>query len=392
MSSSPSRPTLPPLRSQPPTGARQTPVLKVPKKRKQTHVPPPPIPQWALASRPAAPVAVQTLSSRPAQRQVGATGTGLSGGPWKEEEIHATTDKPPILPPPQATEEASLRTPSGPAYTARPTALVASSPSRATLRDNRTPGPEILPATAPVQFPGKDNRGPQRGRPKGSRKRTNAPADLLERPRPKRVEARPDYRVRKKRGQHSKNPAKPSSSPSSPRDVYDKLEPSFVQFLCEWGGCRAELDSFVKLKKHIVVAHGEEVRETKRCKWGKCSHLDEDADVDAAPIIFASVEDLLSHATSHHLDPILWHMGDGRHGHGIVTKDSPVEYATYLFWNGCQATPSIRHQKVETLADLRERQRRLRKILDQAYANAPTVAESDLEGFAEEEPFPSALS
>lgn len=78
-------------------------------------------------------------------------------------------------------------------------------------------------------------------------------------------------------------------------------------------------------------------------------------------------------------------MGDGRHGRGIVANDQAVEYEAYLFWNGYQATPSVRHQKLETVAEMRERQRKLKDILDQAYANAPAVEESDLEDSAEEE-------
>lgn len=145
------------------------------------------------------------------------------------------------------------------------------------------------------------------------------------------------------------------------------------------------MDNFAKLKKHIVVAHGEEVRGNKRCRWGKCSHLSNPVGVNAAPRIFASVEDLLCHTDACHLIPILWHMGDGRHGQGIVTNDQSVEYAAYLFWNGHQATPSVRHQKLETVAEMRERQRKLKDILDQAYANAPVVEESDLEDSADEE-------
>lgn len=376
MSSSSSRPVLPPLRSNPPTSAQRSAVSSGPQQRKVTHIPPPPIPQWALATRPAVAAAVHPSSIEP-------TDAGPPrGGGGEEEETHPTT-KSPILPPPQATIQASQRTPSGLEQTTRPTALLASASVRGSPRI-RTPDPKILPVTTSAGHPGPDSRGPLRGRPKGSKNRKAlVPSDSSKRPRPKRVDARPDYRVRKTREQQPKRSAR-SSSPS-PRDVYDKLEPLFLQFFCEWEGCRAELDSFTKLKKHIVVAHGGEVRGNKRCKWGKCSHPSDEASMTTLPKVFDLVEDLLSHVDSRHLNPILWHMGDGRHGHGIVTNDASKEYhPAYLFWNGYQVTPSVQHQQLEAAAEMRERQRKLRQILDQAYANAPAIAEGDLEDYAEE--------
>lgn len=349
--------------TKPPTRAYQLPVssasaLPPPSNhRRVTHIPPPPIPQWALASR-------LLSNSAPAQRPLPAT------------DGRAT---PPILPahPPQ--------TPSGLEHPTRPTALLSTTPSRGSLHPRIAgPSPEIPRTTAPVEHTGPDSRGRrERGRSKGSKNRTDAPADLLARPRPKRVEARPDYRVRKKREKYPKKRQFRSPSPT-PREIYDGLDPLFVHFICEWEGCRAELDSFAKLKKHIVVAHGDQLRGTKQCRLGKCSHLNDDAtDMAALPRVFASVEDLLCHLDSCHLDPILWQTGDGRHGHGILTKEPPTqEYAPYLFWNGYQATPSIRDQKFETKAELRERQRKLDNIIAQALANAPLV-ENDLEDIEE---------
>lgn len=156
--------------------------------------------------------------------------------------------------------------------------------------------------------------------------------------------------------------------------------------MCEWQGCPAELDSFAKLKKHIVVAHGRDVRATKQCRWGKCGHLNGAVDMNSTLEKYPSVQHLLRHVDLCHLDPILWHMGDGRHGHGIVTKHCPEGFEGYLFRNGCQVTPSVQHQKFETLAELRERERKVEITRARAYANAPAVEESDLEDSAEEEP------
>lgn len=330
--------------SKPPTRAHQSHASSASTNRKETHIPPP-IPQWALARRPVQPVQ-----------------------------------------PPQATEQFTAQTPSHRVQPTQSTAWpLASSPSASPRSRSAAAG--IPPAPTPVATSGLDSRGHQRGRPKGSKNRADAPAGLFGGPRPRRVEARPNYRLKKKR---ARQPRKPSASPSpSPRDVYDKLELLFVRFFCEWDCCRAELDSFAKLKKHIVVAHGDEVRAVKQCRWGKCTRLSDAAGVHAVHNLFPSVAELLDHVSSRHLDPILWQIGDGRHGQSIVTNDRPVEHEAYLFRNGHQVTPSIRHQKLETRAELRERQRKLRDTLDLAYANAPLVEESDLGDFDDAEPLPN---
>lgn len=284
---------------------------------------------------------------------------------------------------------------------------MSSSPSRAALlsswprppKETPVPPPPIpawalanRPAVQPPPPPppaAADDPGRPRGRRKGSRNNadTTSSTDLLDKPRPKRVDERPNYRLKKTRDKNPKKPSRPTSP--SPRDVYDALVPTFVHFLCEWQGCRAQLDSFAKLKKHIVVAHGAEVRVTKQCRWAKCGgHIDAAAVVDDAvdpatattPEKHLSVQHLLRHVDRCHLDPMLWHMGDGRRGRGVVAKHAPEEGAEgYLFRNGSQVTPSVQQQEFETWAELRERQRKVEVTNARAYANAPAVEEGDLE-------------
>ncbi|KAK7740809.1 hypothetical protein SLS53_005278 [Cytospora paraplurivora] len=209
----------------------------------------------------------------------------------------------------------------------------------------------------------------QRGRPKGSKNETNSLTPPLDRPRTRRVQARPDYRIRRVR---ERQPDAPLRAPSpTPRDFYDRVQPHFPQFMCEWAGCKAILNNTTNLRKHVGIVHGQEARETLCCSWGKCGR-DDSTGVFSA---FASIEGLEDHLETLHLESIKWRVGDGRRGQGIVLKESALGDTSYLLWNGRQVTPSIRNQKIETPAEWRTRKNRLRNFLLKSALNAPSDSE-----------------
>ncbi|ROW16504.1 hypothetical protein VPNG_02895 [Cytospora leucostoma] len=210
----------------------------------------------------------------------------------------------------------------------------------------------------------------QHGRPKGSKNETNSLTPLVDRPRPRRVQARPDYRIRRIRERQ------PNAPLGTPRDCYDLVEPHFPQFMCEWTGCKAILNNTTNLRKHVGIVHGQEARETLCCSWGKCGR-DDSIGVFSA---FASIEGLEDHLQTLHLDSIKWHLGDGRRGQGIVLDESALGDTSYLFWNGRQVTPSIRNQKIETPAEWRARKDRVRNFLLEVALNASSESEDTESG------------
>ncbi|ROW10169.1 hypothetical protein VMCG_01853 [Cytospora schulzeri] len=214
-----------------------------------------------------------------------------------------------------------------------------------------------------------DSQHLHRGRPRGSKNDKAASSSLIDRPRPRRVETRPDYRIRRIRERHSELPPKPPSP--TPRTFYDHTQPRFLQFKCEWTGCKAVLNNVANLRKHVGIVHGQEARDTLCCSWGKCGRDDSTGVLS----IFASIDDLDVHLRTLHLESVKWHLGDGRLGKGLVVKDSGMGDTSYLYSSGKQVTPSITNQRTETLAELRARKERLREILLKTALNAPSDSE-----------------
>lgn len=225
-----------------------------------------------------------------------------------------------------------------------------------------------------------------RSRPRGN-DRIPPPSIPVDRTRPRRVEKMPDYRIpRMREAAREANPNRQPRAPSpTPRDIYDKIQPEFVQFLCEWHGCQAVLNNLRKLKKHVGVAHGLEARNTLRCRWGTCGQFEEGE--LATPVVFGTIWELDAHVESRHMVSVMWHKGDGRNGRGVVVH-SATEYPQYLFCNGVQITPSVKYQKTETLAEWRARKEKLKEL----YAHLATDAEidSDSEDPDEDIDIPSA--
>lgn len=137
--------------------------------------------------------------------------------------------------------------------------------------------------------------------------------------RPRRNLKRPNYKIPPLL---ESSPAPPSSpdvpcgvSSPTPREIYDRIQPKFIEYPCKWSGCQASLNNLETLQKHFRIVHAEEARDTLRCRWGACG--------TGTPRAYESVHDLGYHFDASHLTPLKWRLGDGQKGHGIVAK-APV--------------------------------------------------------------------
>jgi hypothetical protein len=169
----------------------------------------------------------------------------------------------------------------------------------------------------------------------------------------------------KRRGRVPKQPS------PSPRTVYDRIEPKFVRFICEWSKCKAQLHNMVTLRKHIDVVHCRTVPFI--CEWRKCAN-------QIPPPNFQSIDELKSHIEKQHLTPFVWHVGDGpavgcvMGPLGIVADGNP----DYLMdKQGNQVTPSIRNQEVEDFITWRNNRRKLRELLLRRDQNPSNMGDDD---------------
>lgn len=183
--------------------------------------------------------------------------------------------------------------------------------SRSDLPDSGPAGPDSdscdstivrLPSCSPP-VPETDSQVRQRGSP-----------DPVLVSRPRRVLKRPDYRIPPLFESSPDPPSSPEPPPRlpspTPRDMYNKTQPKFIQYPCEWNGCKASLNNLETLQKHIRIVHGKEARDTLRCGWGICG--------TNTPRMYESLEDLETHFESFHLEPLKWRLGDGHKSHGAV--------------------------------------------------------------------------
>ncbi|KAK3397308.1 hypothetical protein B0T20DRAFT_254508 [Sordaria brevicollis] len=221
-------------------------------------------------------------------------------------------------------------------------------------------------------------------------------------------------------GEHKRRGRPPKKPHELPREIFSKLEPRYLRFLCEWEGCPAELHNFETLRKHVLVVHGDyrqprrpypssehaqqQHQEPKTCKWASCRnkrlHLPTKFDFEA-------------HVDENHLIPFLWHVGDGPRNTSIespvsekpltitsalppppilstpsypaakttisatstMTTKTPIPkpqpLPAYLFdASGKQVTPSVRDQLYENDEDKRRRRARLERVHTQRDENA----------------------
>lgn len=175
----------------------------------------------------------------------------------------------------------------------------------------------------------------------------------------------------------------PRAPPPTSRRVWETMEaPTYVSFLCEWAGCRAELQNFDTLRRHVRKLHSAVERQEGGgvvCRWAKCGRL-----VGGEESAFATVEELHAHVEARHFVPLVWHLGDGvcnekcvprsSASHGEVEDNIP---AYLLGPDGKQVTPSVKDQKEEDNATRLKNRNRLRDILIQRDANAPLQEEDE---------------
>lgn len=176
-----------------------------------------------------------------------------------------------------------------------------------------------------------------------------------------------------------RRPGRPPRPPSpTPRDVWEALTPPrYVPFLCEWVGCKAELQNAETLRRHVRKVHG--LADPLVCRWGSCGRREWQG-VTA----FGREGDFYEHVDKRHLLPFVWHVGDG-HRNGTCLVDSSEEERVrdggrvpgYLLGpDGKQVTPWVKEQKLEDFLTWRKNRRRLKAIILQRDANAP-VEEAD---------------
>lgn len=211
--------------------------------------------------------------------------------------------------------------------------------------------------------------GRPRGRPKGSGLGSHAHKTLGTTAAGSR-EAR-QIKVRPSMNGFGKRRGRPPKVPSPPpRAIYESLRPSFLVFLCEWAGCKAELQNLTTLRRHILIVHGD----SPHCSWGSCISSSTQFDTDEA--FAAHVEDA-------HLVPFAWHVGDGhRNAEPVRTKEEEEEMPDFLKdEKGLQVTPWVRDQEVEDLQTWRSNRRKLKELLRRRDENLP---EGDSEEFGDE--------
>jgi hypothetical protein len=167
----------------------------------------------------------------------------------------------------------------------------------------------------------------------------------------------------------------PKVTSLSPRELYTRLKVSFLNFPCEWRGCKAELHNMKTLRRHVDYVHLEDQEDEDQwyCDWGKCGELENGRG-------FPSYQELASHVGTVHMEPFAWHMGDGpssKDGIGrrtLLEEEEEEEVVpSYLKdKDGNQVTPSIRSQEMENRAAWRDKRRKLRALLRERDRNLPS--------------------
>lgn len=237
----------------------------------------------------------------------------------------------------------------------------------------QVPTPANAPASVTPAPPTTAKRG--RGRPKGWRPgmpsyKTGLPtAGRSAGPGPKST-------GQKRRGRPPRQPS------PTPREVYErKSAPRYVPFLCEWPGCKAELQNVARLRKHIHVVHGR--MDPLLCRWARCKDNTQ---------VFAQQFEFQKHVEEHHLTPFAWHVGDGQQNEQPIDKagETSEKLPGYLLGpDGEQVTPWVKDQEIQDFLTWRENRRRLKHILMQRDANAPSEDEDEDEDASNEEPPPA---
>lgn len=232
--------------------------------------------------------------------------------------------------------------------------------TRGALTAAQGPTPDALAPVTPAP-PTTVKRG--RGRPKGWRPgmpswKTGLPtARAPTAPGPKST-------GQKRRGRPPRQPS------PTPREVFERqAAPRYMPFLCEWPGCKAELQNLARLRKHIHVVHGRV--DPLLCRWAHC---------EDNTTVFAHQCEFQHHVEEQHLTPFVWHVGEGQRNEqpvGLADEGSRELPAYLLGPDGEQVTPSVKDQEIQDFLTWRENRRRLKHILMQRDANAPSEDEDE---------------
>lgn len=193
-----------------------------------------------------------------------------------------------------------------------------------------------------------------------------------------------------------KRRGRPPKAPSQgPLELYRILKPDFLSFLCEWKDCKADLQNLETLRRHVNLVHLEEQdyededmpQQPWTCLWGKCGLLTEAS-------TFETYEGMEEHVENKHMVPFAWHMGDGprcrlpdpkpnkaakadedESAKDNITQDGIPAYLRDK--NGNQITPSINEQRMEDASELKERKKRLWRLLKARDENLPSEDEEE---------------
>lgn len=172
--------------------------------------------------------------------------------------------------------------------------------------------------------------------------------------RPRRVLKRPDYRIQPL-PESSPAGALPSRIPSpTPRQIYDKTQPNFPRYQCEWNRCKAILINLDTLQKHIRIVHGNEARITLCCSWESCGTHNLGK--------YASVEILEHHFETMHLASIKKSLSNGLKDHNVMAKASDVGFSLQDFRSGARVKLFMRDQKTKSPEEWRSTRERLRNL------------------------------
>ncbi|KAM3464146.1 hypothetical protein NHJ6243_002679 [Beauveria neobassiana] len=162
----------------------------------------------------------------------------------------------------------------------------------------------------------------------------------------------PNYSLKRRR----RTVARPD--PRTPRELYQALKPTFIGFLCEWSGCKANLHNMDTLRRHVDAIHLKP-REQHCCLWGKCGEQSVARQIDGVA--------LATHLEQAHLVPMTWHVGDGPKNSwnwSIKLEADAEAVADFLKdKEGNQVTPSTRDQLVEDLHTYRTNRRKLKELI-----------------------------
>ncbi|GAO18453.1 uncharacterized protein UV8b_07230 [Ustilaginoidea virens] len=245
------------------------------------------------------------------------------------------------------------------------TASASASASVSASSPQRTQPKHTASSETPLTTTASTPQPTSRGRPKGWKPglsyramRQNPQGDLTKVPQGdwKRTPRQP--RTKAPQPGFAKRPGRaPRARTPTPREIYEKSDFQFVNFLCEWSGCKAELHNLDTLQRHVHVVH-QVASEKQGCLWGDCRAHG-----------FQSTQDWKLHLDEAHFVPFSWHVGDGPRNTALTDDGTKHELAEeevpdYLRGpDGEQVTPSIKDQALEDSATWKANRRRLKELL-----------------------------